>query len=280
MYRVSLALFQAKIMEAQSVITAIQDTMDEFETYPANADLISTVKCLVRMPDQISLVINALGWVKTNGKLYVPKVGKNNYTSEQQFIPQSEQVTYDNLRRVVESLANADTPAKYRESFYRCNPIPGCKWVGAPENPILLNADDIIPVDYNIQNLHTDVSEIMEKLNFIDLKAPEYYFKTIYFETEGDSSMLVCNGQENLRVVDRRAGEELEEYLKTLRLEGNIRNYYNLQELTSTEQKEGCLCLLGEHPTIADLVYPVYVTRDKRNCTEIYSLTYKDRRIM
>ncbi|CAH0562795.1 unnamed protein product [Brassicogethes aeneus] len=103
------------------------------------------------MPDQITSVVNQIGKVKIADATYIPKLGCDNHTPAGLFVPQSEQIILSNLRQVVESLANAATPVQMRTRFYENNPIPGAIWAGHPQNPILQNADKIMPAVYGAQ---------------------------------------------------------------------------------------------------------------------------------
>jgi hypothetical protein len=274
-YRISLALLQCKVMIAQRGVTAIMDNEEDYEHFLPNEDFISTVKGVIAMPDQITLPINQIGKVKVNDKLYVPKIGKERTTRHNLFIPQSEQVTFKNLRNTVVALANNETPREYRRRFYNNNPIPGCKWGGIPDNPLLLNANDIIPDRYSLQDLTDDIMDIRGKMNYLNKKAPKYFTGVVNFSPEGTKSMLVCNEQENLKVIDRGLDESLNDYYVRLKLQGDVQNYYNIERLTVDEQIKGCIGLLGEVPTSSALEFPTYISRNKRICSEFCSLKYK-----
>lgn len=149
-YRVSLAVTQTKVALAQRGIVAIMDNERDYREINIEENILSVVKGMIVVPDQISTIVNSIGKVKVGDRLYVPKIGKDNFTRENLFIPQAEQVVFDNLRQVVTSLANVNTPAAYRRRFYRCNPIPGAIWANVDEdNPILVNPNEIVLADYN-----------------------------------------------------------------------------------------------------------------------------------
>lgn len=61
MYRVFLAMLEVKVMITQRGICAIQDNEDDYETFPANENLVSLMKPLVMIPDQISSMLNNIG---------------------------------------------------------------------------------------------------------------------------------------------------------------------------------------------------------------------------
>lgn len=229
-YRVGLAIIQTKVALAQRGVTAIMDNEDDYAELSVQEDLVSLVKSVVALPDQFTSVINAIGKVKTNDRLYVPKIGKHNETRGRRFIPQSEQVTYQNLRMTVQSLADEHTAVEYRRRFYRNNPIPVTIWRNGPDEPILTNPDEIMPADYTIGYLTDDINDLRGKMNFLNKKAPKYFTKAVSFSPDGDKSMLVCNSQENLRVIDRNANEDWPHYYGRLKLVGDISEYYNLKK--------------------------------------------------
>ncbi|KAG5870379.1 hypothetical protein JTB14_016146 [Gonioctena quinquepunctata] len=94
MYRVNLALFHVKLTIAQRGFTALQTGRAYFTEIIPDEQLVAAVKPLVLVPDQISSLLNAVGHVKTNETLYVPKIGRVNQTRRGLLILQSEQVTY------------------------------------------------------------------------------------------------------------------------------------------------------------------------------------------
>lgn len=96
----------------------MKDNEDDYVTFPANENLVSLMKPLVMIPDQIASVLNNIGQVKVGDKLYISKIGRTHHTERNnRFIPQSEQITYSNLRATVTALADANTPAEFRRRF-------------------------------------------------------------------------------------------------------------------------------------------------------------------
>lgn len=275
MYRVSLAVIEVKVQVVQRSVTSITDEQEDYADNRLMEDIVVLAKGVVVLPDQLSSAMNAVGKVKVGDKLYVPKFGRDQEDREDRFIPQSQQVTYSNLRNTVVALANDDTPAAIRRRFYENNPIPGAVWEGAPQDPILANPDEIMPDGYDRIQLADDIDDIKAKINFLARKAPKYFTKSVSYEPEGTKSMLVCNDQATLRVNNRDARELLTDYYARIKVEGDINEYFNIERLTPAEQLDGNICLLGERPRARGLTYPVYVMRDNRVCTESSSLSYK-----
>lgn len=184
MYRTFLAVYEAKTIVVNRGVTNLKLQSSDYAEPAPNEDFIITTKSLLNIPEPISCAINSIGIVSTNDRKYIPGIGRDNITARgDMFIPQSEQVTYSNFRQVVTALADANTPAEYRRRFYRNNPIPGTIWVGAPENPILVNADEIIPANYNLQTLRDDVDDVKVKMNYLVRKAPKYFGDPVKYES-------------------------------------------------------------------------------------------------
>lgn len=174
------------------------------------------------------------------------------------------------------ALADEDTPVEYRRRFYRNNPMPGARWIGAPNEPILQNPADFMPEGYNQNDLSDDIDATRDKMNLLNRKAPKYFCSMPSFEPEGSKAMLTCNTQENLRIIYLPVLGNLNDYYAGLRFEGDITEYANLKRLTPREQLLGCLCLLGEVPVTAALEFPTYVTRNRAGCTEMTNLQYRN----
>lgn len=193
-------------------------------------------------------------------------------------ITESEKVTFSNLRKTVVALSNPGTPLEVRRRFYDNNPIPGAKWY----DYLLQNPNEIIPDNYVVRHLSDDMDDIQPKIDFLAKKMPKYFSEPINYELEGRKSLLSSNKQNRMRVRDRGVAENLNDYYRTtMRVDGDIDSYYNLDSLSAAEQLSATLCLLGERPLTAEAMYPAYVTRDERVCCQVSCLSYKEaKRIM
>lgn len=89
-YRVSLAILEGKVKACQRSITAIQANEEDYAPPFVSEDLFNAVKTISVMPDQISSTIKAVGKIKVGDKLFVPKLGRANYTRRNILIPQAE----------------------------------------------------------------------------------------------------------------------------------------------------------------------------------------------
>lgn len=207
-YRESLAVFEGKLqMIKRSPSLPIRESEDYVETRP-NAELETTIRQVSCLPDQISSVVNALGIVKVYDHMYVKKIASVS-TVHNQPVPQSENVTFTNLRQVVLALSNQATPAEHRRRFRRNCPIPGTVW---NDDDILVNPDDIMPDDYGIDELNNDIIDVTQKMSFMNRKLAKYFTSPISYETTGSKALLVCNEQNGMHVKERADGENLNDY--------------------------------------------------------------------
>lgn len=125
LYRVGLIMAECKVIVANRDVRQIQDVSEDYQRSIINNDFVIAAKALVAMPMQMASVINSIGMLKVNEKVYVPKFGKKNYTNAGVFVPQSEQVTFSTLRQTVVGLADRRSPREHRRRFYANNAIPG-----------------------------------------------------------------------------------------------------------------------------------------------------------
>lgn len=112
-------------------------------------------------------------------------------------------------------------------------------------------------------------------MHHLNKKAPKYFTKPVNFDPDGSRTMLISNKQCSLRVLDRNQGEDLVAYYQRCNTKGDIREHHNLVRVTTGEQLDGNLLLLGELPTAYDLQFPVYINRDERVAIETSSLGYR-----
>lgn len=119
-------------------------------------------------------------------------------------------VRFHTLRDVVVLLSDRNYNQELRRNFYAHSPIPGAIWANAPNNPILMKADEIMPANYDADALQTDVNDFDRMMAWLQTKLPKFVTtERIDFLKKGEASMLKCNGEENLRYPDRKSDEEL-----------------------------------------------------------------------
>jgi hypothetical protein len=76
-------------------------------------------------PEQIGRVLKALGPINEGDECFVPALPGHQRSRQGNLIPQSEHVTFSNLRDTVVALANPATNPQVCETFYVHNSIPG-----------------------------------------------------------------------------------------------------------------------------------------------------------
>ncbi|VEN61660.1 unnamed protein product [Callosobruchus maculatus] len=256
LYRLALTAFERKVQIANSSRTRLPDDESDYCPMKMSADMAEAIECLTTLPEQLELPIRHVEGIYL-GSLCFPRVGKNNYTPDNRFIPQSEQITISNLRETVEALSDKRTDRDYRRLFYKNNPIPGARWQGAPDDPILLNADEIIPRGYDSHSVYEDIRDIMVKLRFLKRVAPECYSQPVIYAPAYPIQEVIgfCNKQEGMRCCDRNNNESLQDYYRRMRVEGDVKSYPQFKGWRSSwgYDHESVFCLLGELPAIRSL---------------------------
>jgi hypothetical protein len=237
---------------------------------PYRPDYLGVTATINAYPDQVARVLKAVGPTTHGEDYFVPCLAADQRTRSGALIPQSERITFSNLRETVVALANPATNPQVREAFYAHNPIPGAIWRVENGSHVLVNPDEIMPDNYDIPQYRHDIREYIAMVAWLQHKVPKYVrIGEINYEGSGDASLFVSNLQEDLKMVDRQDGQPLEQYYRTIHLEGDIYEFWSSRRLKKIEQLEGQLNLIGELPVLAYFVNPYYVLRDRaaRSCT-------------
>jgi hypothetical protein len=171
-----------------------------------------TVTAVNACPDQVARLVRAIGPFYHGEDYFVPCLACDQRTQSGAFIPQSERVTFSNLRETVVSLSTPETSPQVREAFYAHNPIPGVQWRLENGSHILVNADEIMPANYDIPDYRWDIKEYVSMFAWLQTKIPKYVsVGELKYDGSGESSTLVSNFQEGLRLRDRLINQPLEE---------------------------------------------------------------------
>ncbi|XP_046415809.1 uncharacterized protein LOC124177470 [Neodiprion fabricii] len=72
LYRVSLAVLEAKVQYVQRGIASIQNNEDDYKHNTFNEEWLQAAKAVIVLPDQISSIINAIGKISVYDTTYVP----------------------------------------------------------------------------------------------------------------------------------------------------------------------------------------------------------------
>lgn len=110
--------------------------------------MLRAAQAVTIVPEPIRRIINAVGYLKFEDKLYVPAVSSKPVDRQGNPMPRPETVLLSTLRASVVTLADPHTPQNVRRRFHDNNPIPGAVWA----NDVLMNADEIMPPGYDLYN--------------------------------------------------------------------------------------------------------------------------------
>ncbi|XP_061727971.1 uncharacterized protein LOC133533056 [Cydia pomonella] len=271
LYRLCLGLLEVKLSQDMYTPAHVTDTY----RYLSNADL-NHIAQSVWVPKQIQCLINAVGKMQHEGITYVPAVAKD-VTDDAGAVPRPENLLLSNLRRAVELLSGPATLVQHRKYFYEHNPIPGALWDN--EKYLLLNADQIIPADYEtnlVTNFKRDCEAIQPYLKSLcrySIQMPGFACGGVDLKSNGKKFLLISNQigkvwrsnqTGKLKVPDRGTNEDLGTYCKKCHPEGDIASYYALSKLSGYEVLLGTTSLLGERPEGARFnTDPVYDLRSE-----------------
>ncbi|KAG5864969.1 hypothetical protein JTB14_017049 [Gonioctena quinquepunctata] len=143
-----------------------------------------------------------------------------------------------------------------------------------------------VPVDVKVLNSQTERARFVElppDENLITAVKPlvlisdqiSSVINAIVHVKTNDSLYVPKIGNKSMLALHVSGVEGLQVYQTRVKLEGDVSDYYNLERLTSTEQVDGCLHLLGECPTTEALEFPVYICRNEAICEEVCSMQYR-----
>lgn len=270
MYRVSMAVIEAKMQSMKQNYPIPPRFTEETAQLNNSADFERVCRSIIFLPRPVATLVNSIGIVKNTNTVYLPVFARDHYDSKGRFIPTPEGVRFSNLRKVVISLADPDTPIQYRQAFYERNCIPGAIW----NDFVLCNPDEIIPHDYGIDDLARDSIRITPWMTLVQKHVPRLVGATISFESAGRRSAFMCNDQEDLRLPDRAANESIEFYIQRAIPEGNIKTFHCPHEITAAERLDGQLSLLGERPIYGNFQIPIYTHRLESRCEFEFAADY------
>lgn len=163
----------------------------------------------------------------------------------------------------MEELADEETPLEVRRRFHENNPIPGTQW---DNNHLLLNPDDTIAANYNINaNLANDVMGLTPFMSALQKAAPKLVGGALDVKLSGKRSLFVSNAMGDLKVPDRGRNQTVEEYSGNAIVQGDVKKFSYNTTLTSAERLEGQLILVGEYPSVVNLLRPLYYKKRERS---------------
>jgi hypothetical protein len=272
MYRSYLGVVEAKLQLIKRDYPLPARNSESTYDYQIDATVLSVAQTVTVAPEPIRRIINAIGIIKHEEKVYIPAVSTDRYDNRERFVPRPEALMLSNLRTVVVSLSNPQTPEVYRTRFEANNPIPGAIWA----NHLLQNPDEIIPANYDLQEgLRNDILVLAPYMAQLQKHVPKMIRGAIDYKSAGKISAFIANEMETLVTPPRNAGEDLAAYYRRCIPVGNIYNYFSPVKLTAADRLEGQITLLGEQPTMENYMRPLYTFRDENVCSYEMASDYK-----
>ncbi|CAH0404107.1 unnamed protein product [Chilo suppressalis] len=144
-YRVSLGLLEAKLENIKKDMSVVPRYTEHCYQYRVTSDMLRVAQSVAIVPEPIKRIIDAVGHLTYEDKMYTPAVAAEVYDRRRQYVPRPEAILLSNLRNTVVALADPATPRAYRESFHQHSPIPGCIW----QDDLLMNPNEIMPANYD-----------------------------------------------------------------------------------------------------------------------------------
>lgn len=269
LYRVFLGVFEAKI---QTVSQFYCDIIDASAMKASKLDykFITAARSITRLPEPIHRIIGMIGPVMHSKIRYLPCLPKDIYI-EGRFVPEPTTVVLTNLRDVVVALSDPNTPRTYRSKFRTLNPIPGTKW---DSEDVLLNADTIMPAEYNTNLFNAELFEMLMYVNLLEQYLPNMKGGTNpIMEVQGRKSIFVSNNPVSICQPELMEDEPLKNlYGKMPR--GDIDLFWSQFELGWREWFEGVMCLVGENSVYEEQHLPLQIARSSTLGSHRLTSTY------
>lgn len=271
-YRFYLGVVEAKLEWIRSEFPLTPEKSQFHHKNGLTFEQVHGIRQHTVVPEPIKMIVDAVGILKFEDRVYLPAIHAARYDARNRFIPRAENVVLSTLRRTVVSLSDAATPLAYRVDFENHCPIPGAVW----DNHVLQNPDEIIPADYDfLDDLRNDATAVVAWQTRLQKCLPKLVGTSVDVKSSGKPSSLIANEMETLRCQPRGVGEGLQDYYLRCLPMGNVRSYYAPFKLTAADKLDGQCNLLGEVPSYENMLRPVYVQRDENICPYYMRSDYK-----
>lgn len=285
LYRVGLALVEARLSSVQrTIISPNHGDALEFMNLEMTMETLRVLAALSINFKPLVNLIDAFGAFNSFGTQFIPRIP---VIPAVNMINQIEPTTIvlSNLRATVVALSQVATNQGVRDYFREHDPFPNSIWTPLPRvrdaagqivaNRVLLNPDDIMPINYGDDQLREDIAEVAAVIERICRKFPKYiHAGRNDFEAQGNQSLLVCNEVGNLRCSEltRRVEDGPPDYTIPP-LTGNVNEFWSPEALGEPEQYFGILHLPGELPRVHSNVF----NNRTRPCSkQLISMSYID----
>lgn len=181
LYRIFLAVTEAKLESLKSDYPLTSRHSDLTFKYSISSKMQHLARTVTVAPTPLVKLINAIGIIKKDGAIYLPAVHDTVRSREEEVIPLPENILYSNLRETVLALSNERTPVRHRIHFEDHNSIPGAKFV----NHVLVNAEEIMPAEFNFDDLQREIRIIQPFLIKLQKHVPKLVSGNVDFKTTG-----------------------------------------------------------------------------------------------
>ncbi|XP_052868866.1 uncharacterized protein LOC128277063 [Anopheles cruzii] len=196
MYRVHLWLVYYKVYLAQKALVVPLTSFTALEHIFIAHDFSDTIRRITEAPSMIVMILDCIGKIETQDNIYHMGFGRaQNETLEYRCLVQ----TPVNLRATLDMLAAADTPEADRQAFIAANSIPGARY----ENNLLQNAEQIMPINYGLQDLVRDIHSYQNLLARAHCLLPKQYLAKFEWSATGNAGGLWSTELADLRVSSR-----------------------------------------------------------------------------
>uniref|UniRef100_A0A182MRV9 Uncharacterized protein n=1 Tax=Anopheles culicifacies TaxID=139723 RepID=A0A182MRV9_9DIPT len=149
-------------------------------------------------------------------------------------------ITFSNLRQYVVAMSTTDTPLDHRTYFYDHSPIPNASWTvtmvgdgtegGQIRSPTLSNPDEIMPDQYGMADLISDIKIIMTAVTIVERIYPNFTSRErIDYTAKGHPRQLTSCTASEIRCTD--IGND---YAISDAISGNCDFYWSLGNLSSS----------------------------------------------
>jgi len=253
LYRVTLLQIDIKLSQAMRKQYIINTGREWFLRVDI-PDFANSVCLLGTNFGPLVNLVSSIGVIKAFGTQYIPGSVKNTVDKHvRSFDPTT--VTYSNLREYVTALSSTSTPYAVRKYFYDHSPLPNAHWsvqARVPDDdideskPILLNADEIMPANYDLTALLEDINIIKNSVEIISRKyGMSILGGRIDYSANGSNTMLVSNDVGDIRCSDL-SWVGTDPAYDSKPLSGTIENFWSQEVLSDSEFYLGVCHLLGE----------------------------------
>lgn len=262
LYRVQMAMVEKKVFDNRRAAVVDEPTrwVDEHEFEKFNRAITS----INVSPQRIGSLIKSISNFKYREVNYVPLFPVDKFDNQNRLIPYPEGVRFTSIRRVVEYLADPRSSRQIRTNFRAKNPLPGAQW---GPNDILINPDDIMPLNYTEDSLLSEVyivKDWIERATSLKSVASKWFAAVdLINDHSGYESILVSNTSGTLKIE----GDVIL---------GSVDMFWCCEMIPELQTFYGVYTLAGECASLSTYVYPNYCLRERSAAGFLTRRNYKE----